>query len=192
MKRTKAIKLVMETIFAAMILIMTGCVEGPAGTDGAQGDQGPQGPQGTQGEPGTANVIYSDWSNIVWNYINNSTNKTMYIEEKRVLGDFMDKGTLFVFIKTESPDGKVVFPLPVTEDSHILTYAIADAPSQGLEGIAILFESIDGNPLSDLSGFQIRYVLIPGGVPAKMGENFLKDYEAVKAYYGIPDEPAGF
>ncbi len=163
---------------------------GPEGPQGPQGEQGPEGPQGPQGETGTANVIYSDWVNINWNQANGDTYKAMYIEESRVVDeDFLATGTLMVYLKLEEGDASAIVSLPYTSGNDHLRFVIGDVPSENIEGIVIQLDSIDNStPVqSDWSGYQIRYVMIPGGVPAKMDESFLKDYEAVKKYYGIPN-----
>lgn len=56
------------------------------------------------------------------------------------------------------------------------------------DGIIFIAESVDySTPVNEFSNTEIWYVLIPGGVPAKMPENFFEDYETVKTYFGVPD-----
>ena len=163
--------------------------EGPTGPEGPQGPQGEQGPQGPEGPEGTANVIYSDWMNISWNFNDNPTSKAMYIEESRVIeDDFIANGSLLIFLKLETPDGVAMTALPFISGTDNLYFVIGDVPSEGVEGILIQLSSTDGSTVQDdWSGYQIRYVIIPGGVPAKMKADFLKNYQAVKEYYGIPN-----
>lgn len=161
--------------------------QGPAGPEGPAGSDGAEGPQGPQGEPGTANVIYSDWMNIDWNRDDDPTYKAMYIPESRVIGDFMAEGTLMVYAKDESSGDAIVVPLPYVSGSDFLSFAIADFPSDGSQGIIVVLTSTDGSNVSDFTGAQVRYVMIPGGVAAKAEGDFLKDYSAVAEYYGIPN-----
>lgn len=179
--------------FLAIGLTSAAC-EGPTGSDGPQGpqgEQGPEGPQGPQGETGTANVIYSDWMNIAWNLVDGPTRKHMYVEESRVVEEeFMATGTLLMYLKLETPEDIVIAALPFTNRTDNLFYVIGKAASgEGLEGIIMVLVATDSStPVqSDWNDYQVRYVMIPGGVPAKMKDDFLKDYEAVKEYYGIPD-----
>ncbi|WP_220392838.1 hypothetical protein [Chitinophaga lutea] len=58
---------------ATAALFMSSCGKdgdvGPAGEKGENGDTGaggPAGPAGPKGDPGTANVIYSDWLNVIF------------------------------------------------------------------------------------------------------------------------------
>lgn len=190
MKKSRLIFLV-TIIPLAFFLAATSCEgpEGPQGIMGEEGPQGDQGPQGPEGPPGTANVIYSDWMDFDWNLVDNANLKQMYIEESRVVDeDFIANGTLLVFFKLVAPEGMLIASLPFTNGTDYLYSVIGDVPSSDIAGIVIVLESNDGSPVqSDWSDYQIRYVLIPGGVPAKMGENFLTDYQAVKNYYNLPD-----
>lgn len=178
-------------VFALLGSLVVLSCKGPAGPDGPQGAQGPegeQGPVGPQGEPGTANVIYSDWMDIEWNRDDLSTFKSMYIEEPRVIGDFLDHGVLLVYLKQENPGTIAVVSLPYLQGTSFFYFIIADSSVDNIEGILVVVSATDGTtPVADAEDAQIRYVLVPGGVPAKMPPDFWKDYEAVSNYYGIPD-----
>lgn len=190
MNRSKLIYFISITLFFAFASLACEGPTGPDGPQGPQGEQGPEGPegqQGPQGEPGTANVIYSDWMNIDWNRDDGATFKSMYIEESRVLDDFMAQGTIIAYVKQEASGASVVVPLPILLGTDFIYFGIADAPTENIEGILIVNTSTDGSDVSSLADFQVRYILIPDGVPAKMKDGFLKDYQAVKEYYGIPN-----
>lgn len=180
------------TIIISFTFILVGIsCEGPTGSDGpqgAQGEQGAEGPQGEQGEPGTANVIYSDWMNVTWNYSDETTYKQMYIKEPRVVDeDFLASGTLLMYFKIETLAGLAISPFPYTAGNDHLRFLIGNIPSENVEGIVVQLMAIDGSTAvqTDWDDYQFRYVMIPGGVPAKMKADFIKDYEAVKEYYGI-------
>lgn len=188
MNKSRFILLV--TIIPLTFFLAAASCDGPEGPQGAMGEQGPQGEQGPEGPPGTANVIYSDWMNIAWNLTDNATFKQMYIEEPRVVEeDFIENGTLLMYFKLEVPEGIVTAPLPFTNGTDYLTFLAADVPGENVEGIVVRLEATDGTTdvQSDWNDYQFRYVMVPGGVPAKMGDGFLKDYSAVKEYYGLPD-----
>lgn len=178
-------------ILAIMVAISISACEGPTGPDGAQGPQGEQGPegaQGPQGEPGTANVIYSGWMDLEWNLSDEATYKTMLIEDENATGDFRDTGTILMFYKfTDSGGTTAIFLMPFVDETTRFDYLLAVNEGAGIEGIAVRYYRTSGtDPLPELDG-QIRYILIPGGVPAKIPANFFEDYDAVKEYYGIPD-----
>lgn len=62
---------------------------------------------------------------------------------------------------------------------------------QGASGTAWIeirkYGTETGGQVGGITYNRIRYVIIPGGVPAKMGADFFEDYNSVKEYYGIPD-----
>ncbi|QEC50961.1 collagen-like protein [Anseongella ginsenosidimutans] len=68
---------------------------GATGPRGAAGPAGPKGDKGDKGDPGTANVIYSEWMDPVWNLSNQSTYKTMRVTENRLTNDYNESGGLF-------------------------------------------------------------------------------------------------
>ena len=66
----KTLRLLSYILSVVFVIGMVSCSkDGPAGPAGATGPAGPQGPGGPQGpagqEPGTANVIYSDWTDTL-------------------------------------------------------------------------------------------------------------------------------
>lgn len=181
------------TVVLMTVFAITACEgpEGPTGPQGASGPQGEQGPEGPQGEEGTANVIYSEWIPANWNIQDEADRKAMYIEESQVTGDFLNTGTLLVYFRTNT---SAVSALPYANYTISITFTIADVESNGTEykGIFIEAEQRDGTitppPLPGwISDIEIRYVLIPDGVPAKMPPGFFEDYQKVCEYYGIEE-----
>src|SRR3546814_13241052 len=61
---------------------------GAAGPTGPRGATGLAGPKGDKGDPGTANVIYSEWLEPVWNLSNAANFKTMRVTENRLTDEF--------------------------------------------------------------------------------------------------------
>lgn len=186
--RTNHNYLFLLTALALLVGITgTGC-EGPAGPQGPQGIQGEQGPpgnQGPQGEEGNANVIYSEWMAIDWNIHNTDTLKVMGMSEPRINDDnFLDNGVTLVYLKVDYPDNTVIYSVPYLGESFIINMSVQSAS----EMIFLLHQSTNhAVPLPNLLEFQVRYILIPGGTPAKLPADFFDNYNAVKEYYDIPD-----
>jgi len=173
-------------------MVSIGCEgpKGPTGPEGPEGPQGEEGPEGPEGPPGTANVIYSEWMDIDWNFTDEPDFKIMYIEEPRVIEeDFVNNGTLLMYVKNEDATGFAVFALPLNDGSTSLLFAYADIPPERVEGILLYATTVDRSDVPDIfeEEYEIRYVMIPGGVPAKMNQEMFQDYAAVKEYFGIPD-----
>lgn len=155
-----------------------------------QGPQGPPGEQGPQGSPGTANVLYSDWMDIEWNGRNDPTFKRMDIEEPLVLEeDFIDNGTLMVYVKEEVIGiGVLISPLPYIVGNTSLFFAIIDADdgTTVVRGISVISTSLDNNPADELEGYQVRYVLIPGGTYVNLkGRIDLENYTEVARAFNL-------
>lgn len=190
------------TILLSLCLAFASCTQsegptGPQGEPGPQGQQGPQGPQGEQGPPGedgedgedgTANVFYSEWMEIDWNVSDGTTLKTMLISEPRVTEEFTNTGSLLMFARNATIDVKTAIALPFVNGNDQLYFYALNGHETLNDGIVFNAQSLDNSvPVSEFSNTEIRYVLIPGGVPAKMRDNFFEDYNVVKEYYGIPD-----
>lgn len=181
MNRSRLIYFIAITFFFAFASI---ACEGPAGPDGAQGpqgEQGPEGPQGPQGETGTANVIYSEWMDIEWNLIDTESVKSLRIEEENLTEEFRGSGVVVAYAMNTSES---IFQLPMISSMAEWRFY------HWFRGEFITFEleSFDFSPVpEEIGNWQIRYILIPGGVPAKMSKDFFEDYNAVKEYFGIPD-----
>ncbi len=165
--------------------------QGPAGTDGtngtngapgAQGSQGPAGPQGPQGNTGTANVIYSGWTKKTnANWVNvNTTASTTTLEAPALTADLLSSGTVLVYIRYNL----VVYPLAHTFNANIGTIDFSIVP-----GVITIRNYIDFVKLvKPLGDADFRYVLIPGGTQARAAAPVdYKNYEAVKAYYNLPE-----
>jgi hypothetical protein len=161
---------------------------GPQGIQGPQGEQGPQGPPGEDGEDGTANVIYSEWMDINWNISDGTNIKQMLISEPRITEEFTDMGTLLMYARNATLEVNIAIALPFLQGNDYLYFYALSGHDTLNDGIVFIAESVDySTPVNEFSNTEIRYVLIPDGVPAKMSANFFEDYEAVAEYYGISD-----
>ncbi|HTH81831.1 MAG TPA: hypothetical protein VL490_02775, partial [Mucilaginibacter sp.] len=83
--------------------------------------------------------------------------------------------------------GAGVFPMPYTSYAGGIANTISYLPMQGK--VLITRFTADNSASITLSTIiQYRYVIIPGGVNIGLNNHVnLKDYEAVRKYYRIPD-----
>jgi len=181
-------------LFLFLLLILgfglIGCEgpEGPTGAVGAQGPQGEQGPQGPEGSPGTANVIYSDWLRLgdVSSPADTtllSRNYTRYhIPASDLTQDIIDNAAVMVYYKLLG----LISPLPFTlagiggDEDKLITYAPFE-PGR----LTILSQELDNTAFPLNLNTQFRYILIPGGTPAKAKMPDLSNYYDVMDYFGI-------
>lgn len=143
-------------------------------------------PINLQGPPGTANVIYSEWATLQHairdTLIDGSHLKVSHITAPAVTQDILDNGLIMVYMKFSN----MVYALPYISDA-------GGKPNEinfrsGIGKIPITrFAFDDSGSITIGINLQFRYILIPGGVTAKMRSSFLEDYQVVKQYYGIPD-----
>jgi len=182
----------------AIALVVASCKKGDTGPAGAAGPTGPTGaaggtgPQGPQGDPGTANVIYSEWLDVAFTadtVHNGATIDTLGffadIAATKLDSTMLVNGEMKVYMNFGTPAQPDVVPLPyldiysgvnITVDfttQDIFLYANADASTVTINGAKRL---------------QYRYILVPGGETARLAKKpNWKDYNAVKAFYGIKD-----
>jgi hypothetical protein len=184
-----------SVISLAFILVLTVGCEGPEGPTGPQGEQGPQGlqgPQGPEGPPGTANVFYSDWTSFVrdnWSDpVNqfNITRREYPISEDRVTQGIINQGVVLVYVQFVNTAPSVE-PLPFYGS---VTKAEPQMLSFSLEESSIIIWLMDMDGAEDPGRFGgesniYRYVVIPGGTPAKGDWPDFSDYYATMKYFGI-------
>jgi hypothetical protein len=182
----KAMHFLSATLFVAVVMLLSSCAKdgdtGPAGPAGPAGAAGPAGPTGTQGPAGTANVIYSPWIDTVTYFLFSATSADSIIGELIVPKldiDMLNKGEIKVYANLGDASDPLVIPLPYTEGDDFFI-----KPYFYLNGIAILS---DGN----ISGLPLRYVLIPGGAPARLATGGKtvdwNNYKEVQEYLGLTD-----
>ena len=160
----------------AVTCSMTACQKGKDGDVGPQGATGPKGDtgaQGPKGDPGTANVIYSPW--IAVNFTGSGTSYTGSITAAGITQAVLDKADIRVYWN----EGGRVLSLPYSQVLGGVTYSVHQRFYVG---------RIDLIASYAISSQQMRYVIIPGAVPTgRQAAVDRSDYEAVKAYYHIPD-----
>lgn len=187
----------LKLLLTALTLFTAACdgpvgPQGDTGPQGEQGERGPRGPRGPAGEDGNANVMYSEWMPIDWNVLDANTVKRMDIAIPQITEEFLENGgVVLLFVKSSDS----AFPVPMSRDNYSL-YFLASGGSNEVRFIAQRLTGLTGD--INVTWIQdVRYVLIPDGVPVSglqaglKAELDLSDYEAVAAFYGIPDEGAG-
>ena len=151
---------------------------GPRGETGETGPRGPAGPRGEKGDPGTANVIYSAWTDL--SFFNAGGKSVAIWSVSGISQDILDKGHVAIYWKSSSG---LVHPLPI----HNFTGDPAQKMVFVLSPGQILIEQkgMSGEVASTQDRF--RYVIIPGGVLAAARETQLElsDLRAVAAAFGF-------
>ncbi len=163
--------------------------QGPAGAQGATGPQGPAGPQGAtgpqgaQGEPGTANVIYSDWSTPTSSDWQKLTEKNYIfgITEAKITQDIIDKGVVLAYCRQVANGPAYLLPLMLQTGSGLTNYNVSAAIGKvNITFVELL--DIQGKPAT---GLQFRYVIIPGGIKSRANLDY-SNFEEVAKAFGIP------
>ena len=149
--------------------------QGATGATGATGAAGPAGPTGSKGDPGSANVIYSAWTDVA--FAGSGTSYMGNITAPKITQDVLDKADIRVYW---SESGRVI-TLPYAEVVGTTAYTVHQRFYVG---------KIELKASYALSTQKMRYVIIPGVVPSgRVGADGIdrSDYAAVKAYYHLPD-----
>lgn len=182
----KAMSLLSYTLSVAVVLFLASCGKdgdtGPAGPAGAAGPAGPAGAAGAAGPagaPGTANVIYSNWiDTTTWFYNSPAPGDTSYfadINAAKLTVDILNGGEIKVYINLGDPTDPFVLPLPYNDGNVFID-------------VAFQINTISLGSNIDLSGFPFRYVLIPGGTPARAAKAVdWNNYSEVQKYLGLTD-----
>ncbi len=163
---------------------------GTAGATGAVGTTGPAGPAGPAGSNGSLNVNYSSWSRVTYRY--DST--------RVIFGDTMDVYS-----------GELAAPgitAPILTNGTVLAYFKIDGYTEvnplsyNDGGLSILMIPSVGkiklvSNVEAGTGFQYRYVFIPGGIaggrlangtsPYTTNELKAMPYKRIKALFDIKD-----
>lgn len=142
--------------------------QGPAGTNGTNGAAGATGPQGPQGPAGTANVIYSGWitmdPNVRDTTIDGSNLKVSDIPAPGLTNNIITQGAILVYFTY----GAGTFPLPYTSYAGGKESTISFIPVPGI--LFITRFTFDNSASLSFGALSFRYILIPGGVIARMAK----------------------
>jgi len=198
-RRDVTAKLLVTAVSLVIGLGLVTACEGPQGPQGPEGPQGDQGPKGDQGDPGTANVIYSDWTTPdSWEpaeIFGDSLRQGDIIADS-LTQEIVDQGVVKVYVDFFNAD--FIYQLPVSDVAgfpYSLSFKIKP------DTLRLEFYDPD-NPNSDPgslpSSNKFRYVLIPGGQAAGSSSNTSSSraldeisYQELKQRLDIPDKGSG-
>jgi hypothetical protein len=183
----KAMYFLPSTLFVAVVMLLSSCSKdgdtGPAGPAGPAGAAGPAGPTGTQGTAGTANVIYSQWIDTA-TFIADTIHIGAVIDTIGYFANIsapkldlvmLNTGEIKVYVKTGDDADPTVFPLPYN-DGFIYIDPV------------FFLNTIQLYSNADLTGIAFRYILIPGGAPARLANRVdWNNYKEVQKYLGLTD-----
>lgn len=139
---------------------------------------------------GTANVMYSSWSNLDSavrdTTIDGSNMQAGDINAPQISQEILDKGVVNVYMKFSDD----VYPLPYTSYAGGTANVVDFLPR--LNKLLITRFAMDNSgSIGFATSLEYRYVIIPGGVAvkSKRSEEQLRNmsYEEVTRYFGIRD-----
>ncbi|HEY4290246.1 MAG TPA: hypothetical protein VGN00_24265 [Puia sp.] len=179
-------------LFAAIFVIS--CKKGdtgPAGPAGPAGAAGTAGAAGPKGDSGTANVVYSAWTDVTYAPITDDTTNpgtidtlawAAAISAPKLTSDILNKGEIKVYFNFGSTANPDIIPLP------FIDFISTGWNIQVDLAVGNIYLTANDNFSSGTSGGvklgQYRYILIPGSVPASVN---VKDYNAVRNYFNLPN-----
>ncbi len=172
--------------FLSLVLLVASCKKGDTGPEGPAGPPGPNGPQGPKGDTGVANVIYSAWLDATFAPVTNQAGDTIYYFEEQIVApkltaSIINSGEMKAYVNLGTVGTPVVYPLPFNGNAYIdvewnvgsiWLYSNANASTSGT---------------GTNKTRQYRYILIPGGVPARMASINWNSYAEVQKALNIPD-----
>jgi collagen triple helix repeat protein len=186
-------------------------LRGASGAAGAAGQNGANGQTGAQGPPGTANVIYYNWTafdKTIWSAFDNiAYDRTYSINIPVLTSQIVNQGVVLVYfehLKLENKDttGQQVYQVP-TVFSYVLNgNSKANLTDEFKPGVLNFYLSqADGGTLDPgtlytsintaipehvlTESYLYRIILIPGGVLGTSVDPHTLTYKAVCAKYGL-------
>lgn len=170
--------------------------KGDTGDTGPAGAQGPAGPQGPQGEPGTANVIYSAWTDVTYapdTIQSHPTPGTTVIDTlgyyaqmdaPKIDADMLEKGEMKVYVNLGTAADPAIAPLPYFD-----IYTTISIQPTFLLGSIFLYSDLDASTFTSGSDtyLQYRYILIPGSTTGQYKEVDWNDYNQVKKVLSLTE-----
>jgi len=181
-------------ILLASAVLVYSCKKGdtgPAGPAGPAGTAGTAGAPGPKGDTGTANVIYSAWTDVTYTPIIQDTGTpakpdTLFyvgaIVAPKLTSNVISKGEISVYLNAGSATSPYIYPLPFTD---ILFQGLTVQVNYVVDSI-YLTANFNASTITQggVKFQQYRYVIIPGSVPASADK---KDYNSIKNYFKLPD-----
>lgn len=182
------------TLLLCSTVLFSSCKKGDTGDQGdpgAAGAQGPAGPQGPQGEPGSANVIYSPWTDVTYDADTIKTGAVIdtvgwfaTIDAPTLTAEILEKGEMKVYINLGTAADPAVAPLPYFD----VYTSISISPTFLLNSI-FLYSDVNASTATIGADkyLQYRYVFIPGSMAGKMKQTDWNDYNQVKKVLGLTE-----
>lgn len=127
--------------------------------------------KGDVGPAGTANVQYSAWTSVAFS--GSGTSYVGNLTAPAITQEVLDKADIRVYWKV----GSQVLALPYAQNIAGTTYSVHQRFYLGRIELLASYS---------LSSQEMRYVIIPGGAPVRLGLD-LDDYDAVKKAFNLPD-----
>jgi hypothetical protein len=184
--------LLLPLAWILVVVLFFGCSKaGPAGATGPQGSQGSAGPTGPQGDTGTANVLYSQWTDFTaanWSASVSEYGQALRlytISASAVSEGIIDSGVVVVYLRMGNLPPQIlpviIYNITETFDQY-LGYGLT------LGNITIDFYNLNNNTdpgtfTSTNGQIVYRYIIIPGGVAAS---GIPKNYLTLCQQYKIP------
>jgi len=148
------------------------------------------GKDGATGPAGTANVTYSAWQDVTFALNANQTAYVGVITAPKVVDSIVNKGEVKVYINVNPTTSPAASPLPYsvnyfTNDTTSLVFTVYPVITVGKIS---LYANGDFSTTTQNGSkyFQYRYIIIPGGVPARSAVDW-NDYASVKEYLHLKD-----
>ncbi|HTI93049.1 MAG TPA: hypothetical protein VL727_20765 [Puia sp.] len=181
-------------VLASAVLVFS-CKKGdtgPAGPAGPAGANGTAGAAGPKGDTGTANVIYSAWTDVAFQPVTTPDTvvqgrlDTLYyvgaIVAPKLTANIISKGQILVYLNAGSAADPFIYPLPYTD---ILFAGLTIQVNYVVDSIYLAANfNASTQTVSGVKVQQYRYVITPGSVPASADK---KDYNSIKNYFKLPD-----
>lgn len=187
-----------KLVFITLLIAFTyscSSEDGADGINGTDGTNGIDGQDGLQGEPGTVNVLYSDWMDQDFNFLDFPTFKSMLVDDTNINNDFLNNGGIVLgFFRFQD---NVPFQLPHQDFNRNNIRTITPVHFSDRGEVRFTIESTDETDLTDdeINGVggsinaQYKYVLIPGGTKITSSRSSIEweklSYYEVCDYLGI-------
>lgn len=176
------------------VLLIASCSKtgpaGPAGATGATGATGSTGAAGPKGDTGVANVIYSAWLDAVYtaDTVHNGTvidTVGYYFDGSvpKLTTAMLTTGEIKVYINLNNATTPQIIPVPYFDPYT----GISINPTYSA-GIIDLYSNYNVSTYtsSSVKYQQWRYILIPGGKPARYAVDW-NNYAEVKKFLNLKD-----
>ncbi|WP_418499009.1 hypothetical protein [Flagellimonas sp.] len=186
-------------LFLGLSIALVSCSgeDGKDGIDGEMGLQGPAGQDGADGQDGNANVIVSDWMQIVWDDVNSDNPPTigeMYIEEIPGIDDmnaFLEtEGVVLVYLRRTSGFATITTLLPYDDDFYYI-YAYTSTttdPNFFNNALVIRGESVFGvTEIENNDSYMVKYVVVPANIAQAndLTNNMPKSFGEAATLFGL-------